>query len=231
MTSPTVHTFYQSNIPDRMVEAQAQVFAHLGIPLKQWKDDNATHCDWINTLLRDETLDEIVMIADIDAFPLSREGYENMAAQAANGMVAGLAQVSNHKDPDRIYAGPMFMAVRRENYKALGAPSMCRTKIGDVAQILTDKAHDAGIEVALTYPTFALQPRWALAGHGVYGIGTFYGDNAFFHLFESRLSRSQDLFYAVAEGTISGRHDWQRYLDIMDTQGPTKKKKKFLGLF
>ncbi|KIC21044.1 hypothetical protein [Leisingera sp. ANG-Vp] len=230
MTVPTVHTFYQSNIPSRMVEAQAQVFDHLGIPLKQWKDDKAQHCDWINTVMRDDSLGDLAVIADIDAFPLSRAGFDRLVAQAETGAVAGLAQVANHKDPTRIYAAPMFLAVKREVYSALGSPSMCRTKTGDVAQILTDRAEEAGVEVALTYPKFAILPRWPLAGYGVYGIGSFYGENDFFHLFEARRTQTQELFYAVAEGVISGQHNWQRYLEIME-QAPPPPKKKFLGLF
>lgn len=101
MSTPTVHTFYKSNTPTRMVEAQAQVFAHLGIPLKQWKDDSATHCEWINTIMRDDSLGPLAIIADIDAFPLSRAGFDKLVAQAEAGAVAGLAQVANHKDPSR----------------------------------------------------------------------------------------------------------------------------------
>lgn len=230
MNKPVVHSFYQSNIPQQMVETQAAVFDALGIPLKQWKDDQATHCDWINTILRDDGLGDVAVIADIDAFPLNVAGYARMVEQADTGALAGLAQVANHKDPTHIYAAPMFMAVRRSVYATLGAPSMCRTKTTDVAQILTIKAEQAKVEVALTYPTFAIRPRWPLADHGIYGIGSFYGENEFFHLFEARRTQTQKLFYAVADGVISGRHNWLRYLEIMD-QAPPSPKKKFLGLF
>lgn len=230
MTDPTVHTFYKSNIPTEMVEAQARVFAHFDIPLKQWLDDASTHCDWINRVLRDDSLGELAVIADIDAFPLSRAGYDKVVTQAQGGALAGLAQVANHKDPTRIYAAPMFMAVQRRVYTELGAPSMCRTKTADVAQPLTDLAEAAGVEVALTYPSFAVQPCWPLAHYGIYGIGSFYGDNEFFHLFEARRTQTQDLFYAVADGAIAGAHNWGHYLEIMQ-QAPPKKKKKFLGLF
>ena len=231
MTAPTVHSFYQSNIPARLVESQARVFAHLNIPLKQWQDDDSTHYDWINKIMRSDDLGPLAVIADIDAFPLSRRGFDMLIAQAEKGAVAGLAQTANHKDPNRVYAAPMFMAVQRQVYNSLGAPSMAHSKTGDVAQILTDRAHQAGVEVALTYPSFSVLPRWALSDYGMYGIGSFYGDNAFFHLFESRRVQNQDLFCAVAEGVVSGRHNWQRYLEIMEQAPPHAKKKKFLGLF
>jgi len=103
MSTPTVHTFYQSNIPTRMVEAQARVFTHLDIPLKQWKDDKTTHCEWINTVMRDESLGPLTIIADIDAFPLSRAGFDRLVAQR----VAALWRVSRRLQTTKIPAGYM----------------------------------------------------------------------------------------------------------------------------
>jgi hypothetical protein len=227
--SPTVHSFYRSNIAPEIIEAQAKVFSHFDVPLKQWKDDTLSHGDWVDQLMRDSTGEDTVVIADIDAFPLSRAGYNRMVDEAERGIVTGLAQVANHKDPNRIYAGPMFMATSRALYQKLGSPKMQRSKDGDVAQALTDAAQQAGVEVSLTYPSFAIQPRWALANRGVFGVGTFYGDSEFFHLFESRKSKSIQLFCAVADGAISGTHDFEQYLEIVGQA--QKKKRKFLGLF
>lgn len=153
-----------------------------------------------------------------------------MIAKADTGAVVGLAQVAHHKDPTKVYAGPMFTAVQRSVYRRLGSPSMSKNKTADVGQVLTDLAREAGIEVSLIYPAFAMLPRWPLADHGVFGYGTFYGDKDFFHLFESRHPGMQELFSAVVEGVIAGRHDWLRYLEIME-QAPPRPKKKFLGLF
>lgn len=231
MSDPTVHSYYRSNIAPELVEAQARVFEHLEIPLRQWKDDSASHSDWIDRIFRDDSLDDVVMVADIDAFPLKRSGYERMVAEARAGQVTGLAQVANHKDPNRIYAGPMFLAASRATYRSVGSPSLGRSKVADVGQALTDSAMEKGVPVALTYPKFAISPRWALGSHGIFGIGCFYGDNEFFHLFESRHAQTQRLFCAVADGVIAGRHDWQSYLEIMEQTPPKAKKRRFLGLF
>ena len=224
MTTPTVHTYYRDNIPAQLVKAQARVFEHFGIPLKQWLDNTLSHAEWLEQMLSNPT-DDITVIADIDAFPLTRAGFDALVESAANGALAGLSQVANHKDPTRIYAGPMFMALPAGLYQDLGAPGLERTDTVDVAQILTDLSQARGKPVTLVPPRMAVQPKWALSDQGMFGVGTFYGEMAFFHLFQSRKRNSVELFCAVAEGTIAGRHDFQTYLDVM-----APRKKRF-GLF
>ncbi len=226
---PTTYTFYQSNIDRALVEAQAAVFAHLEIPLVQQLDDKLNHGRWMTGIMRDNSLGDLAVVADIDAFPLNREAYRKLTETAAQGSVTGLAQVAAHKNPDHVFAAPAFFAARRDVYQQLGAPEMDRTDHSDVAQILTLCAEKAGVPVLLIWPKFAIAPRWALAQSGVFGIGTFYGANDFFHLYESRRQQSRDLFLAVAEGVIRGRHDFDRYISIVDIVPP--KRKKFLGLF
>lgn len=221
--SPVVYSFYRGNIPASVISSQKAVFDHFDIPLRQQRNDKLTHGKWVDDIFTHGT-DDIVIIADIDAFPLSRAAYEALCAIAEEGAVVGLAQVANHKDPDRIYAGPMFMAVRRDVYERLGRPGMERTPKSDVAQLLTDHAHQHGIPVHLIPPRFAIQSKWPLAGQGVFGIGTFYGEMEFFHLFQSHKRRTVELFNAVARDTIAGRFDFASYLDIME-------RRKFLGLF
>ena len=226
---PATRSYYQSNVDPALVEAEAAVFAHLGIPLVQERDDRIDHAAWLTRTLRDDTQGGLAVVADIDAFPLSRTGYERLIALAQGGALAGLAQVANHKNPEHVYAGPMFMAVKRSLYAAAGAPDLARTAQADVAQVLTLNAEAAGLPVALITPKFAISPRWSMAQLGVFGIGTFYGENEFFHLFEARRQQSRDLFLAVAEGVIAGRHDFERYLAILDLV--PARRRKFLGLF
>lgn len=223
MTDPTVHSFYRDNIPTEMLEAQARVFDHFGVPLKQWRDNKSTHAGWMAELMGSDHGDDVTIIADIDAFPLSRAGYDRMVTRARQGALVGVAQVANHKDPTKIYAAPSFLAMPASLYTDFGKPNLERTKIGDVAQVLTYLALERDVPVEIIPPSLCIQTRWALSDQGVYGIGTFYGDSAFFHLFESRKQQSLDLFCAVAEGTVAGQHDFQRYLDILDTPKPKKK--------
>ncbi|MCV2867220.1 hypothetical protein OEW28_01085 [Defluviimonas sp. WL0002] len=228
---PPVHSFYRSNISDRMLRAQSAVFDHLGISLNQCLDDTISHSDWLNGVFEGAAADDIVVVADIDAFPLRRDAFDQLVDAARDGAVAGLAQVANHKDPDKIYAGPMFMAVRASVWRNLGRPSMHRSETADVAQGLTDAALAAGHPIHLVYPRFAIQPKWPLAGRGVFGIGTFYGELEFFHLFQSRLDASLRLFEAVARDTVAGRFDFAEYIEIMSSQAAPQKRKRRFGLF
>lgn len=224
MTLPAVHSFYRDNISAELVAAQARVFDHFGIPLHQWRDNKQSHAGWMANLLGSDHGSDVAIIADIDAFPLSRAGYDELVNDVRGGALVGAAQVANHKDPNRIYAGPCFLGLPAHLYKDFGSPDLERNETVDVAQVLTDLANAKSVPTKIIPPTLCIQPRWALADLGVFGIGTFYGDHAFFHLFESRKDASIELFCAVAEGTISGKHNYQQYLDIMAAAKPTKKK-------
>lgn len=221
--TPMVHSFYRYNIEPRLLQAQARVFDHFGVPLHQDRDDKSNHADWLTNLMRREDGDDVIVAADIDAFPLSFEAYAALVAKAESGAIAGLAQTTNDKDPSKIFAAPMFLALKRSVYQSFGSPDLAAYDTGDVAQILTDTAHERGVEVALTYPRFAIQPVWPLADKGIYGIGSFYGDLEFFHLYQARFSHTIDLFCAVADGAVAGRHDWARYLEIMAKAPPPTK--------
>ena len=65
----------------------------------------------------------------------------------------------------------------------------------------------------------------------MFGIGTFYGDNDFFHLFESREPAYEQLLVAVADDAIAQRPlQFARYLEaaIALQQGtPVKKKRRW----
>ncbi|MGC1505942.1 MAG: hypothetical protein WA782_17610 [Sulfitobacter sp.] len=225
MSTPVVQTYYRKNIPAELVAAQARVFAHFGIPLNQCLDDSLSHAGWMARTLSQPQTSDVVVIADIDAFPLSRGAFDHMVAEARKGALVGLSQVANHKDPDRIYAGPMFMALPASMYGDFGTPALERTQTCDVAQVLTDTAQERGIPTLLIPPKFAIAPKWPLSDQGVFGVGTFYGEMAFFHLFQSRKRNAVALFGAVADATIAGRHDFQKYLDTMAPR------KKVFGLF
>lgn len=225
MNPPVAHSFYRSNIPKELLRAQRNVFAHFNIPLKQWHCDSMSHAAWMEWLLAQPGDSQPMVICDIDAFPLDRGAYDRLVARASDGVLIGLAQVANHKDPSRIYAGPMFIAMPPTLYSRLGAPSLEKSAKADVAQVLTDRSEAEKLPVERIPPSFAICPKWALSDQGVFGIGTFYGDMEFFHLFQSRKRSFVELFCAVAEGTIAGQHDYQKYLDTIVPR------KRFLRIF
>ena len=209
----TIYSFYKSNIPLEIVRAQKSVFDHFGIPLRQEIDDSLSHAEWLWQTF-DKSDSDVVVVADIDAFPLNRGAFDLMVDKASEGRLVGLAQVANHRDPSKIYAGPMFLAMTKKLFRQFGNPNLSDDGKLDVAQVLTEEAYKAGVPVELVFPRFAVQPKWALSDKGLFGIGTFYGDLEFFHMFQVRHNRAVELFSKVADDTINGRFQFDSYLDI-----------------
>ena len=214
MSDPIVLSPYQSNVAPVLLEKQRAVFAHLGIPLQQVNIDGVEHGAWMEQAARTPVSD-VIVFCDIDAFPVTKQAYDDVVARARAGALVGAAHVANHFDPSHIYAGPMFLAVTPESYEAMGAIGFARKDGNDAAQYLTRTAQGQGIEVALLYPSTVIDPRWPMAHHGIYGIGTFYGDNGIFHLFEARYAQNLELFVRVADDVIAGKPlDFAGYLEM-----------------
>ena len=214
----TVYSMYWDNISPALREAQRLVFAALGIPLVQEDANLMPHGEWMTDVLSRHQSDDVVVFCDIDAFPLTLTAYEQAIEAARQGVLFGLAQFSNHKQGQDLYAGPMFMAFRKSVWEALGSPALAADKRYDAAEGLSAVARQRGVQVQMVMPTACLIPKWPLANRGVFGIGTFYGDCEFFHLFESRRAAYEPLLLNVAQDVIQGRKpDFGRYLDLTAT--------------
>ena len=82
---------------------------------------------------------------------------------------------------------------------------------------LVELLRELGLPLVMPSPTSCLIPKWALAGKGLFGIGTFYGDCDFFHLFESRKPQYEKIFSSVVNDVVSGRKlDFDKYLLIVE---------------
>lgn len=217
MANEAVKTYslYWSNVPAPITAAQRRVFERLGLPLEQQELDRQPHGEWMNLVLQRAAADEIVVFCDIDAFPLTAEAYHRAVAAARAGAIFGLAQYANQKANEGLYAGPMFLALARRTWEQLGSPDLSRNREFDAGENLTVQARRQGVPVELVMPCATLVPRWALAHRGVFGIGTFYGDCEYFHLFESRRRTGTEIMAAVSEDVATGRPlDFQRYLEV-----------------
>lgn len=219
------------NIPSVILQKQREVFAVLGIPLMQEPAHRIPHGTWMNSVVARMAADDIVVFCDIDAFPLKHAAYDMAIAHARQGAIFGLSQFSNHKKTTQTYAGPMFMAFRKQVWEQLGSPDLKSSSAYDAAEGLSALAREKGVPLVLHRPTSTLISKFALGNEGVFGIGTFYGDNDFFHLFESREPAYEQLLVAVADDVIAQRPlQFARYLDaaIALQQGgaPLQKKKR-----
>ena len=215
-TSPaTTYSLYWANVPSEIVCGQQGVFAALGIELVQQQLDRKPHGAWMTEVLESSATDGIVVFCDIDAFPLSRAAFERAVDAASRGAVFGLAQYANQKANEELYAGPMFLAVARRTWERLGKPDLARNEQFDAAENLSHRARAMQVPVELVMPCASLIPRWPLANSGVFGIGTFYGQCEYFHLFESRRKTGANIMAAVSDDVVAGRPlDFARYLQI-----------------
>src|SRR5690625_511999 len=166
---PPVFTYYKSNIANDIVENQARVFNHLGIELIQCLEDDLTHSQWLDRIFT--AGDDLVVVCDIDAFPLSRKAFIDFIERAKAGSVIGLEQVANHLGKGDAYAGPMFLGCTRDVFEAAGRPSLAANPEMDAGQPLTYAAWANGVPVEMIAPQFAIQPKWPLGDRGIFGIG------------------------------------------------------------
>lgn len=226
---PAVYSMHWNNISPTVKIGQMNVFSFLNIPLIQENADQVSHGAWMNEVVERHQSEDLILFCDIDAFPLNRDAYLQAIQAASQGQIFGLAQFSSHKTSQQIYAGPMFIAFRKSTWEALGSPSLDRSKLHDAGELLTVRARENGIPLSLAKPTACLIPKWALADQGIFGIGSFYGDCDFFHLFESRRPAYEAIFDAVVSDVVASRPlNFEHYLKLVDsmalqTQIPRKR--------
>lgn len=212
-----------NNISKCIRDGQKSVFEVLNIDLTQENADQKSHGVWMNEVIDRHASEDIIVFCDIDAFPLTHDAYLAAVHAAEAGLIFGLAQFSNHKDGQDLYAGPMFMAFRKRTWEQLGCPNLKSNKHHDAAEILSAQARSRDVGMKLVMPSSCLEPKWALAEHGVFGIGTFYGRCEFFHLFESRQIAHEELFAAVVEDVVARRKlNFKRYLEIIHLEKDTR---------
>ena len=224
-TNVNVYSLYWNNIHRDILRCQRDVFDFLGVRINQEGLDGHDHGAWMTSVLERSANDAIVVFCDIDAFPLTRSAYDAAISQAAQGMVVGLAQFSNHTKTKELYAGPMFLALRRDVWVSMGKPDLRPTDLVDAAEILSIIARERGVALKLIKPTSCVKSKWALGSDGIFGIGTFYGDLEFFHLFESRQQSSVKLITQVAEDVMnSGPFRFDLYLKTIHTEHQSKQR-------
>lgn len=215
---PAVYSMHWDNIPDVIRHGQKTVFDALGIELIQENANKKPHGVWMNEVIDRHESNAVIVFCDIDAFPINAEAYARAVACAIEGGIFGLAQFSNHKKNTDIYAGPMFMAFRKSTWEQLGRPQLRSSSDNDAAEIMSVLARQKDVALKLVYPSSCLIPKWALAEHGVFGIGTFYGQCDFFHLFESRRPAYERLFESVVSDVVAKRKlNFRDYICIADS--------------
>jgi hypothetical protein len=219
---------YWDNIDLKVVAAQRDVFAHFGYAVDQRERTGLNHSDFLDAYMAELGDDDVALLTDIDCFPLNREIVERAFARAREGAIFGCAQSSNHIDPDRLFVAPMFMAISRRTWVALGCPSFRPDAENDVAQRLNDVARASGVEIEMLLPFGAVVPKWRLGDVGFYGVATFYRGGVF-HLFESRWTPFAFLLFDVADAVLNDRAvDYGALMrKALETRGSQKWARRF----
>jgi len=177
-------SFYNSNIPDKVVQAQKSVFEKFGYNIEQVLT-NLQHPDAIDVYL--DTQDwERVAIFDIDCIPLSKEALMDIEIISKAPVVYGAAQKASHVKGSEIYVSPAFIVFNRETFERLGKPSFV-PKRSDVGSEITYVANELKVPVVYIYPSHVQVPKWELRPGEKFGLGTTYG-NKIYHAFESRMN-------------------------------------------
>lgn len=235
MKNVRVHSLYWKNVDERIIEHQKAVYQKIGVELVQVLSDRKNHGEWMQEVVS-ESVDDIIFFSDIDAFPLHKRAFDYAVDKVDAGAIFGLAQYSNHKPSAELYAGPMFCGFRKSTWEYLGSPILSESEEYDAGELLTQRARQYKVPAVLLYPSATIHSKWALGNVGTFGIGTFYENNSFFHLFESRKKKSIEMFVAVAEDVLMDRPlNFGKYLKTYNQPSPfimsTKRFNRRLRLF
>ncbi len=196
-------SLYWNNIDPCVVATQRDVFSHFGLEIAQREQTGVNHGDFLDACMTEAGEDDIVLMVDIDCFPLNREIVDRAFQAASEGRIFGCAQTFG-VDRDKIYVGPMFLAIARRTWDRLGRPSFTHDAHYDVAQRVNEAAMKADVPIELLYPWATIVPKWRLGDIALFGVGTFYKGGVF-HLFESRRTRFRFILFDVAEAILNDR--------------------------
>ena len=167
----------------------------------------------INHLFYEKNYDTI-LILDIDCIPLSTHALEYVFDKAEDGLLIGNVQRSCHiENGEHLYVAPSCMCISKKTFDKYDGLKFAITSRGDIAEEYTYLSEDNDVKVEMFMPSsFVRNPRhgtiWDLGKDKLeYGIGTTFssddGEEMFFHLFESRLSIWNSIFYDKCEYVLN----------------------------
>lgn len=193
-------SFYMSNIPKEVVQAQKAVFDHFEIEIEQ-VETTLTHGQAIDKWLSENDW-KAIAIFDIDCIPLNKNIINNLWRLTLYGVsVYGAAQKANHIANSEIYCSPAFCCFTRELWERTNRATFVDIPGYDVGGFFSAEAKKVG-ELELLYPTKVEQPMWDLNNFMKFGLGTTYG-NTVYHAFQSRMN-SGTMFIKKCNQVING---------------------------
>jgi len=221
MKKRAIFTYSNHQIEDRIAYLQKQIIAKFNKNklckyeyLNYKQPDGKMTPDQVieyglNKLFYEDNYETILML-DIDCIPLSEHAIDYIFDRAEQGVLIGNVQRSNHLDNNKhIYPAPSCICLTKDTYEKLEKPKWHPTNRGDIGEELAYVAEQKGIEIEMFMPsTYEELPHWGNEerkpwdlrdGDPQFGIGTTFvdkdGNEMFYHLFQSRLTVFNDLFF------------------------------------
>lgn len=220
---PIIVSFYMSNTPREVVDAQAKVINKMAPDITflqvNTKKSHGESIDAALDLLLAKMDKDLLILLDIDAIPLRESAIPTLINMTMNGTrLAGAPQASNHLPRpycEDIFVAPCVMAISRMSWISIGKPSAVPTDRSDVAQEITRRFYSTGDldkppvfldiigyegkphPVKLPDGRIDAPPFWKLGSRGRYGLNTVYGLQSrpmFFHGFQSWAPGQQSRF-------------------------------------
>lgn len=182
------NSLYWSNICNEQVQAHKSVFSKLEIPIN-YHETNMPHGAWMDSVCNKAESD-LIGFFDIDCVPINKDLIIKAWTHASlHDNFIGIAQASNHIGlKNHIFAAPAFFIISKNCWNKLQV-SFSENKRSDVAEELSYRAEELGINYRCIYPThYERDPsegKWRLGNYGFFGIGTVFG-NYCYHLYQGR---------------------------------------------
>lgn len=222
----SLNSLYWPGSDPRLVESHKAVTKHFGLSVN-YTEEKVNHGSWMTSVLESSSAD-IVGFFDIDCVPIKKNSVFDLIRFAAkNKSIAGMAQASNHIAPmTHVYVAPCAIFIYKPLYDALGKPSLEENKKSDVAEYLSYVAEQSGVRMRALYPTrFEKEPDegvWRLNNYGYFGVGTVFGDDQFYHLYQSRMENNIELFKQRCDEIIAGKFDSSSFHSSTNIDYPGK---------
>jgi hypothetical protein len=234
-------SFFMDNLDIKTVQKHAETVAkfnkskvphyHINTPMNHgasmdyiWHMMGLKHKTFGEQAIEKKFDHDIVFFLDVDALPLHDWVIDHFIDRAANGVLIGNIQRSNHIQNDQhVFAAPSAVALSVDTFLTLEKPSAMPNHRSDVGEEYTWAAEKVGVPFTLLMPLKfdappAECPSWALKdGMPVYGRGTTFGyfdtpDEVFehtrdhdliWHNFQSFHPGQQERFLAKCEELLN----------------------------
>lgn len=206
MIKNSIHTLVWNNsVNSTVIDSHQRINKYFNLNIN-YHYINISHGIWIDNILKEST-DDVVGFLDIDCIPVNQNIVPLTQEYVfKHKTFLGIAQASNHFNSENtyhIFAAPAFFFIYREKWHELGCPSFTERGDCDIAQFVTRKAENLGLQYRCLYPTHYDIQRWRLGNYGFFGIGTYY-NGGIYHLYESRCNSNVDLFVRRCNEVIDG---------------------------